>query len=219
LECGSHLPLYVDEQRKPSANLESLPVWKPMDTQPLYRGYEPALIPVADHPVEPFRRNRKVTNLNQDLTLSQSVSINDVPESVSGIEADSREFNGAAWFGNAQCMGHACGNEDEIASLHRKALTRFGPDVLDQQEQFALLKVNELFFAIVVMVAAFGSLAQLDQRQVMDGAVVIVHLRQFPLPQQNAFQQRCVWTWRTIKDWQGQFSNFPRQMAGAAHSA
>jgi hypothetical protein len=39
-----------------------------MDTQPLYRGYEPALIPVADHPVEPFGRNRKVTNLNQDLT-------------------------------------------------------------------------------------------------------------------------------------------------------
>jgi hypothetical protein len=71
LECGSHLPLYVDEQRKSSANLESLPVWKPMDTQPLYRGYEPALIPLADHPVEPFRRNRKVTNLNQDLTPLQ----------------------------------------------------------------------------------------------------------------------------------------------------
>jgi hypothetical protein len=35
LECGSHLPLYVDEQRKSSANVESLPVWKPMQTQPL----------------------------------------------------------------------------------------------------------------------------------------------------------------------------------------
>jgi hypothetical protein len=45
---GSHLPLYVDEQRKSSANVESLPVWKPMHTQPL--------------------RNRKVTNLSQDLT-------------------------------------------------------------------------------------------------------------------------------------------------------
>jgi hypothetical protein len=69
---ASHLPLYVGEQRKSSANLESLPVWKPMDTQPLYRGYEPALIPVADHPVEPFRRNRKVTNLNQDLTTTST---------------------------------------------------------------------------------------------------------------------------------------------------
>jgi hypothetical protein len=49
LDCGSHLPLYVDEQRKSSANVESLPVWKPMHTQPL--------------------RNRKVTNLIQDLTL------------------------------------------------------------------------------------------------------------------------------------------------------
>jgi hypothetical protein len=29
------------EQRKSSANLESLPVWKPMNTQLLYRGYEP----------------------------------------------------------------------------------------------------------------------------------------------------------------------------------
>jgi hypothetical protein len=40
----------VDEQRKSSANVESLPVWKPMHTQPL--------------------RNRKVTNLIQGLTLA-----------------------------------------------------------------------------------------------------------------------------------------------------
>jgi hypothetical protein len=34
-----------------------------------------SLIPVADHPVEPFGRNRKVTNLNQDLTALNVSSI------------------------------------------------------------------------------------------------------------------------------------------------
>ena len=89
-------------------------------------------------------------------------------------------------------MGNAGSDYRKVSGPKRHGRARFGINVRHVKQDFAANHVNQLFFDLVVMIAANLAGKQFDEGEVTDALIGVVELSQFALRQQQPLQGRGV---------------------------